>query len=159
MADGLATFAQALSAKGLELVRGKTHTLQINVGWLCNLRCRHCHLEAGPHRVEIMSLATMEAVLAYTARVAFDTIDVTGGAPELIPHIGHFLTGLAPRSQKLIIRTNLVVLHLSTPPEPFSRPTRRRPTSATAATWKKMGSSFPICSPLPMCRWGDFSNG
>jgi radical SAM/Cys-rich protein len=112
MADGLATFAQTLSAHGLELVRGKTHTLQVNVGLLCNLRCRHCHLEAGPHREEIMSLATMEAVLAYTARVAFDTIDVTGGAPELIPHIGHFLTRLAQQSQKLIVRTNLVALHL-----------------------------------------------
>ncbi len=112
MADGLATFAQTLSAHGLELVRGKTHTLQINVGLLCNLRCRHCHLEAGPHRDEIMSLATMEAVLAYTARVAFDTIDVTGGAPELIPHIGHFLTQLVQRTQKLIVRTNLVALRL-----------------------------------------------
>jgi len=112
MADGLATFAQTLSAHGLELVRGKTHTLQVNVGLLCNLRCRHCHLEAGPHRDEIMSPATMEAVLASTARVAFDTIDVTGGAPELIPHIGHFLTRLAQRTQKLIVRTNLVALHL-----------------------------------------------
>lgn len=112
MADGRATFAQTLSAHGLELVRAKTSTLQINVGLLCNLRCRHCHLAAGPHREEIMSLATMEAVLAYTARVAFDTIDVTGGAPELIPHIGHLLTGLAQRSQKLIVRTNLVALHL-----------------------------------------------
>ncbi len=104
-------FDQTLSEHGLELVRGETHTLQINVGLLCNLRCRHCHLAAGPHRDEIMSLATMEAVLAYASRVAFDTIDVTGGAPELIPHIGHFLTRLAQRTQTLIVRTNLVAMH------------------------------------------------
>ena len=105
-------FGQMLNMHGLDLRRGQTHTLQINIGLLCNLACRHCHLAAGPHRDEIMSLATMEAVLAYAARVSFDTIDVTGGAPELIPHIGHFLTRLAQRTQTLIVRTNLVALHL-----------------------------------------------
>ncbi len=107
---GVATFGQTLSAHGLDLVRGQTHTLQINVGLLCNLACRHCHLEAGPHRNEIMSPATMEAVLAYAARVPFETIDVTGGAPELIPHIEYLLTNLAKRTGKLIVRTNLVAL-------------------------------------------------
>lgn len=107
---GVASFAQALSQHGLDLVRGRTQTLQVNVGLLCNLACRHCHLEAGPHRPEIMSPATMEAVLAYAGRVQFETIDVTGGAPELMPHLGSFLVRLAKRTPKLMVRTNLVAL-------------------------------------------------
>ena len=103
-------FAQVLSQHDLQLVRSRTRTLQVNVGALCNLACRHCHLEAGPHRREIMSPATMEAVLAYAGRASFETIDVTGGAPELIPHLGPFLEGLAKRTSRLMVRTNLVAL-------------------------------------------------
>ena len=49
-------FATTLKANGIDLVRGETHTLQINVGLVCNQRCRHCHLEAGPERRESMSV-------------------------------------------------------------------------------------------------------
>jgi len=105
-----ASFDHTLRVHGIDLVRGRTHTLQVNTGYLCNLTCRHCHLEAGPHRHEIMSPATMEAVIAYAARVEFATIDVTGGAPELIADIGSFLTRLTKQTPKLIVRTNLVAL-------------------------------------------------
>lgn len=107
---GPVPFDQTLRQHGLELVRGRTHTLQINVGLRCNLGCHHCHLEAGPQRHELMSLATMEAVLAYATRVGFATIDVTGGAPELNPHLAYLLTHLAKQTQRLIVRTNLVAL-------------------------------------------------
>lgn len=103
-------FAEALRRNGLELTRGLTNTLQINVGLLCDLSCRHCHLECGPTRTETMSRETMDAVVAYASRTRFDTIDVTGGAPELVPHIDDFLARLAPLAGKRILRTNLVAL-------------------------------------------------
>lgn len=108
--SGAPSFDVTLGQHSLKLVRDRTHILQVNVGFLCNLVCRHCHLEAGPHRQEVMTLPTMEAVLAYAARVHFPVIDVTGGAPELIPHLRFFLAGLAEQTEKLIVRTNLVAL-------------------------------------------------
>jgi MoaA/NifB/PqqE/SkfB family radical SAM enzyme len=54
-----------LARHGLELKRGQTNTLQINVGLVCNQACRHCHLVAGPDRSEIMSRDTMDEVMAY----------------------------------------------------------------------------------------------
>lgn len=104
------SFEQTLARHGLTLEREETRTLQVNVGLLCDLACRHCHLEAGPHRREIMSVDTMKAVIAYASRVEFETIDVTGGAPELVPGIDYLLSNLAQRTQKLIVRTNLVAL-------------------------------------------------
>jgi radical SAM/Cys-rich protein len=101
-------FAEDLSRRGLTLVRGKTSALQINTGYLCDLTCRHCHLEAGPQRREVMTGRTMDDVAAFASRVPFASIDITGGAPELVPGIGAFLTRLAPLTRKLIMRTNLV---------------------------------------------------
>ena len=99
-----------LARHGLSLVRGKTHTLQVNVGFLCDLICRHCHLEAGPERREVMTVETMNDVIAYASRVRFETIDITGGSPEMAPGIQSFLARLAPLTRKLILRTNLVAL-------------------------------------------------
>ncbi|MDO8720754.1 MAG: arsenosugar biosynthesis radical SAM protein ArsS [Syntrophales bacterium] len=99
-----------LARHGLSLVREKTRTLQVNVGFLCDLLCRHCHLEAGPQRREVMTIETMNDVIAYASRVSFETVDITGGAPEITPHIEYFLRGLAKCTKKIIVRTNLVAL-------------------------------------------------
>jgi radical SAM/Cys-rich protein len=106
----LEPFDHNLSRRGLELKRSTTQVLQINVGLLCDLACRHCHLEAGPSRLEIMSRDTMNAIIDYASRVHFATIDITGGAPELAPDIRYFITRLAQKTSKLIVRTNLVAL-------------------------------------------------
>ncbi len=103
-------FNENLVRHGLNLVRGKTLTLQVNVGCLCDLLCRHCHLEAGPERREVMTSETMNDVIEYASRVRFETIDITGGAPELVPGIQAFLARLAPLTRRLILRTNLVAL-------------------------------------------------
>lgn len=103
-------FDQTLARHNLKLVRDRAHTLQVNVGFLCDLACRHCHLEAGPQRREVMTLETMNNIIDYVSRVRFETIDVTGGAPELVPHIEYFLARLAQRTKRLIVRTNLVAL-------------------------------------------------
>ena len=108
--DLVEPFDGNLARCGLRLVRGKTRILQVNVGYLCDLHCRHCHLEAGPERREVMDMGTMNDVVTYASRVPFETIDITGGAPELVPGIGSFLARLAPLTGKLILRTNLVAL-------------------------------------------------
>ena len=103
-------FERLLSRYQLDLVRGETTTLQINVGLLCNLSCRHCHLEAGPSRVEIMDARTADEVMDYARRNRFRSIDITGGAPELNPHIGSLIGGLAAVTPHLLVRSNLTAL-------------------------------------------------
>lgn len=103
-------FTAALERRGLSLVRGETRTLQVNTGLRCNLRCRHCHLEAGPERQEVMSRETMSAVTAFAERFRFQAIDITGGAPETIPDIAFLIEGLAPLSPRLMLRSNLTAL-------------------------------------------------
>ncbi len=103
-------FSVALERHGRPLVRGEIATLQVNTGYLCNLRCRHCHLEAGPGRKEIMSRETMEAVVSFARRFRFQVIDVTGGAPELVPDLPFLIEGLAPLAPRLMLRTNLSAL-------------------------------------------------
>jgi radical SAM/Cys-rich protein len=103
-------FHQALERHGLHLQRAHTHTLQVNVGLLCDLACRHCHLEAGPGRPEVMNRATMDVVIAFARRCRFQLIDITGGAPELVPHIGYLIEQLAPLTTKLLLRSNLTAL-------------------------------------------------
>ena len=103
-------FQQTLDKHGLTLCRQKVQTLQINVGLLCDLACKHCHLEAGPHRTELMDRATMDAVIEFAQRQRFEVVDITGGAPELVPDIDYLLRGLAPLTGKLMLRTNLTAL-------------------------------------------------
>lgn len=103
-------FSRTLERCGLELRRGRATVLQVNVGFLCDLACRHCHLEAGPARTEVMAPETMEEVIAYASRCRFQVIDITGGAPELVPRIDRLVSGLAPLASTLIFRTNLSAL-------------------------------------------------
>ncbi len=103
-------FAQTLAQHGLRLEREQTHTLQINTGLLCNQACRHCHLEAGPSRKEIMNRETMDQVADYAARGGFQTADVTGGAPEMVPGIDHLLTRLAAAVPRVMLRSNLTAI-------------------------------------------------
>jgi radical SAM/Cys-rich protein len=104
------TFRDKLEQHGLELRRAAATVLQINVGFKCNLACRHCHLEAGPARSELMDGDTIEAVISCAGRGSFETIDITGGAPELLPGLPKLVAGLAPLSPRLMVRTNLVAL-------------------------------------------------
>jgi radical SAM/Cys-rich protein len=109
-AAGVEPFAVALERHGLSLVRGEITTLQVNTGYLCNLRCRHCHLEAGPDRKEIMSRETMPAIVSFARRFPFQVLDVTGGAPELVPDLPFLIEGLAPLAPRMMLRTNLSAL-------------------------------------------------
>lgn len=108
---GREPFGEALTRHELRLSRDRTTALQVNVGLKCDLACRHCHLEAGPGRDEMMDRATMDAVIDCARRFHFTSIDVTGGAPELVPGIDYLVGSLAPLTPRLILRSNLVALN------------------------------------------------
>jgi radical SAM/Cys-rich protein len=95
--------AGPLAAAGIEI-------FQINLGYRCNLECRHCHVEAGPHRQELMSRPVMAKCLEVLQRYPIPTIDITGGTPELHPDFPWFLAKCAALGRRLLVRTNGVVL-------------------------------------------------
>src|SRR5713226_2851224 len=79
-------FADALRASGLwPLHAAGIDVLQVNVGKLCNQTCRHCHVDAGPDRRELMTRETMALCLQALERTKIPTVDITGGGPELNP--------------------------------------------------------------------------
>ncbi|MDT8320799.1 MAG: arsenosugar biosynthesis radical SAM protein ArsS [Xanthomonadales bacterium] len=78
------------------LERTRLETMQMNLGYLCNLSCIHCHVNAGPRRTELMDRSTMELALQVAARHGATTLDVTGGSPEMNPHF-RWLVGEAKR--------------------------------------------------------------
>ncbi|EAS28444.3 radical SAM/Cys-rich domain-containing protein [Coccidioides immitis RS] len=94
------------------LLRDTPSVLQINVGKLCNLHCRHCHVEAGPTKTkENMSLATIERCLEVLAMSpCITTVDITGGAPELNPYFQTLVREARKMGKTVIDRCNLVVL-------------------------------------------------
>ncbi len=84
--------------------------IQINLGLMCNQTCNHCHVQASPDRREQMSWDTMKDVLAVTEKLPPFFIDITGGAPELHPHLERFLRALVAQHHRVQLRTNLTIL-------------------------------------------------
>lgn len=93
-----------------QLERDKLTILQVNLGYLCNQQCLHCHVNAGPNRTEIMQLSTIDQILTYLDSTAITTLDLTGGAPELNPHFRYMVTEAEKRNVKVIDRCNLTIL-------------------------------------------------
>jgi radical SAM/Cys-rich protein len=107
-------FEAALGAGGLgALTAGRIEIFQINLGKLCNMTCRHCHVDAGPDRWrEVMARETVDACLAALDRTDAHTVDLTGGAPELNPNFRYLVDQCVARGKKVIDRCNLTVLLL-----------------------------------------------
>jgi radical SAM/Cys-rich protein len=84
--------------------------LQVNVGKLCNQACKHCHVDASPARTEIMTRETVELVIEAIRRFRFETIDITGGAPELNPSFRYLVAEARLLGSHLIVRHNLTVM-------------------------------------------------
>lgn len=93
-----------------QYTEGSLDVLQINVGRLCNLSCKHCHVEAGPNRTEIMGREVMEACLSVCREQQVKTVDITGGAPEMNPDFQWFVEEVCKICSHVIVRTNLVIL-------------------------------------------------
>jgi radical SAM/Cys-rich protein len=84
-------------------------TLQVNVGKFCNQTCRHCHVDAGPTRTEMMTRETAEQVVDVLRRLAIPTVDITGGAPELNPNFEYLVKESRTLRRRIIDRSNLTV--------------------------------------------------
>lgn len=105
-------FQERIESVGTPLVRDALRCLQINVGYRCNLKCSHCHVEAGPDRTEVMDWAVMEDLLSFAARSGVKEIDITGGAPETNPYLPEFIRRLRriETVERILLRTNLAIL-------------------------------------------------
>ena len=90
--------------------RNTLEILQVNLGYLCNLSCTHCHVNAGPKRTELMDKATVDLVLDFIGKNSIHTLDLTGGAPEMNPHFKYLVTRARAMDVTVIDRCNLVVL-------------------------------------------------
>jgi radical SAM/Cys-rich protein len=107
------TFESALESSGLLPLRALgIDILQINVGKRCNQTCRHCHVDAGPDRKEVMPREVMEACLTFLERARIGTFDITGGAPELHPDFREMVERGAAAGAHVLHRCNLTAILL-----------------------------------------------
>src|SRR6266545_5256183 len=104
------SFDKKLALLGIELRAAAVDTLQVNVGKLCNQACKHCHVDASPKRTEIMTRETVEAVIAAARRFRIQTLDITGGAPELNPSFRYLVTEARALGAHVSVRHNLTVV-------------------------------------------------
>jgi radical SAM/Cys-rich protein len=112
ISQGMNRFALKLFEHSISLRRARPEVLQVNTGKLCNLTCVHCHVNAGPNRKEIMTRETVDRIIDWLAKTDIPTVDITGGAPEMIPDFRYFLErvkALQP-SRHIIDRCNLTIL-------------------------------------------------
>lgn len=104
-------FSKKLEPVGLFPLRTKIlEIFQINVGKMCNQVCKHCHVDAGPDRKEIMTRQTMQLCLNAIVQSGAHTVDLTGGAPEMNPDFRWFVDELSKLGKKIIVRCNLTII-------------------------------------------------
>jgi radical SAM/Cys-rich protein len=108
----LPTFAQKIkTVNQFPLRPKKIEILQINVGYMCNQVCAHCHVDAGPDRKEIMTIETMQQILEVLKTTQVNTLDLTGGAPEMNPNFRWFVEQATKLGVKdFIVRSNLTII-------------------------------------------------
>ncbi len=108
----LVPFQQKLEESNLYPLRATgVEIFQINMGKMCNQTCKHCHVDAGPDRKEIMTRETMQQCLTVLKNnISLQTIDLTGGAPEMNPHFRWFVTEIKKLNRHVIVRCNLTII-------------------------------------------------
>ncbi len=104
------TLAKLVDTNFPAITRTKLHTLQVNMGYLCNQSCLHCHVNAGPTRKEIMAKETIDQVFNFIDQQAIKTLDLTGGAPEMNPCFQYVVIEARNRGVEVIDRCNLTIL-------------------------------------------------
>ena len=109
---GLPFFKDKIAQTGnFPLKPKKLEILQLNLGYMCNQVCSHCHVDAGPDRKEIMTLETMEQCLEVIKNTGAHTLDLTGGAPEMNPNFRWFVDEASKVGIKdFIVRSNLTII-------------------------------------------------
>ncbi|MEP4534438.1 MAG: arsenosugar biosynthesis radical SAM (seleno)protein ArsS [Cyclobacteriaceae bacterium] len=108
---GITSFQERL--EGIDLFPLKPTNLdifQVNMGKMCNQVCKHCHVDAGPDRKEIMTRQTMQQCLDALKRSDVKTVDLTGGAPEMNPDFRWFVEELSRLGKSVIVRCNLTII-------------------------------------------------
>ncbi len=107
----LSTFQHKLEQSGqFPLRSGAIEIFQINIGYMCNQVCKHCHVDAGPDRKEIMTRETMQQCLDVMEHAKIKTLDITGGAPEMNPDFRWLVSEANNRGVKeIIVRSNLTI--------------------------------------------------
>ena len=103
-------FEEKLSARGLALRRTRLQTLQINDGRKCNQACRHCHVDAGPWRTEMVSRDVAERIGAWIQQHRPEVVDITGGAPELSEFFRYFVELARNAGARVIDLCNLTII-------------------------------------------------
>lgn len=108
----LIPFQQKLEKSNLfPLYPTKVETFQVNIGKMCNQVCRHCHVDAGPDRKEIMGIETMQQCLDVLEKnPSLKTVDITGGAPEMNPNFKWFVEEISKLNRHVIVRCNLTII-------------------------------------------------
>lgn len=105
-----ATFPLLAKTDFPRLRRKQLETLQVNLGYKCNQTCLHCHVNAGPNRTEMMDGDTVDLVLTVLERRHVETLDLTGGAPELNEHFRRLVVSARQLGVQVIDRCNLTIL-------------------------------------------------
>jgi radical SAM/Cys-rich protein len=93
------------------LTRESLEILQVNLGYTCNLSCTHCHVNAGPKRTEQMDKTNIDLVIDILKQHTVTTLDLTGGAPELMPHFRYLVKAARELGVTVIDRCNLTILN------------------------------------------------
>ena len=109
--ETLPLFANRLAESNLKLTRKAPKVLQLNTGKLCNLTCVHCHVNAGPQRKEIITRATIDLILDWLAKTSIETVDLTGGTPEMIPDYRYLVERIRKMGKRVMDRCNLTILN------------------------------------------------
>jgi radical SAM/Cys-rich protein len=113
--EGIVTFKSKLENIGLfPLKPTSIDIFQVNLGKMCNQVCKHCHVDAGPDRKEIMAKETMQVCLDALDKSNIATVDLTGGAPEMNPDFRWFVEQLSARNKHVIVRCNLTIILANT---------------------------------------------
>lgn len=125
------------------LRRRRLDTLQVNLGYRCNQRCLHCHVDAGPNRTEAMDAATVDVLLEVLRACRVATLDLTGGAPELNPQFRRLVASARALGVRVIDRCNLTIL---------SEPGQEDLAGFLAAHGVEVTASLPCYSPANVDR-------
>lgn len=109
--SGFPDFDSKYKTTGKEfLTAGEIEIFQINIGKMCNQVCKHCHVDAGPDRKEMMTIDTMKLCLNVLGSLEIPVVDLTGGAPELNPDFKWFVTEIKKLNKHILVRSNLTIL-------------------------------------------------
>lgn len=106
-------FEKFVTSKSKNLNRQKSEILQLNIGKLCNLTCFHCHVNAGPHRKEIITRSTIDKILDWFEKTDIETLDLTGGTPEMIPDFKYLIRRVRSfsKKRKIMDRLNATIIN------------------------------------------------